>query len=271
MRRLFVIFYWLFKSRNNVGLKEMIGFLLKPKVQAIAGTFIRNIVKEKDFHVISLNDLKYPLYWPGAYPVSGIYQVVTETFDKHDWHYYQKDHTKVSANDVLLDVGAAEGLFALTVVDICKQVFLVEPNDHFVNALQKTFAGHQQKVTIFNVAVGEQEGVISFDENSLSGKIEEGRSDKSSKRVATIDNLLPAGTRITYLKADVEGYELKMLKGAGKTISSNKPKIVVTSYHTENDHKEIVSFIKGLVPEYNHYVKGIFHEEGKPVMIHFWI
>jgi hypothetical protein len=62
-----------------------------------------------------------------------------------------------------------------------------------------------------------------------------------------------------------------MLKGATATIQRDKPKIAITSYHTENDAREIIHHIKSIVPEYRHYVKGIHQDKGKPVMIHFWI
>ena len=62
-----------------------------------------------------------------------------------------------------------------------------------------------------------------------------------------------------------------MLKGAEQTIKNNKPKIAITAYHTQNDPNEIIAIIKGFVPEYNYYVKGIYEMDPKPVMIHFWI
>jgi hypothetical protein len=64
---------------------------------------------------------------------------------------------------------------------------------------------------------------------------------------------------------------MEMLKGAKTTIQRNRPKIAITSYHTENVATEIIREIKSYVPEYQYYVKGIFQEMGKPVMIHFWI
>ena len=73
------------------------------------------------------------------------------------------------------------------------------------------------------------------------------------------------------MKADIEGFELEMLKGAEQTIKNNKPKIAITTYHTQNNPKEIIDLIKSFVPEYNYYVKGIYEQTPKPVLIHFWI
>ncbi len=62
-----------------------------------------------------------------------------------------------------------------------------------------------------------------------------------------------------------------MLQGAKETISKNKPKIAITTYHKQNNPGEIIALIKSYVPEYSYFVKGIHGEEPKPVMIHFWI
>ena len=269
MRRLRIILYWLFKSRNNVSLPELIRFAMKPKVKTVASQFINAISTTDLLYKIDFTVIKYPLYWPKACSIEGIYQVTSETFDKEDWHYYQKKHTGVEHNEILLDVGAAEGLFALSVADKCSKIIMVEPNDYFADALKTTFKPFDSKTTIHNVAVGNTEGTISFNPTSLSGKVDLDTNENISKRITTIDTIIN-DSPVTYLKADIEGHELEMLKGAVNTIKRNKPTIVITCYHRENVASEIIDFIKSIVPEYNHYVKGVFHEEGKPVMIHFW-
>ena len=91
------------------------------------------------------------------------------------------------------------------------------------------------------------------------------------KDMQTIDTLLANERKITFLKADLEGFEESMLRGAEQTIKKHRPKLAITSYHLENNPREIVNIIKGFVPEYNHSIKGIIEAGGKPVMIHFWI
>jgi FkbM family methyltransferase len=270
MRRIRIILYWLFTKKNNVSLTELIKFFFKPQVRGIASRYLKNIEEKERYYEITFNPIARTLYWPKACAVDGIYQVTSETFDQEDWHFYQKDHTKVEQNEQLLDIGAAEGLFALSVADKCKMIYLVEPNDYFAEALKKTFSFCVDKVQIFNLAVGSSEGEISFDQNSLSGKISGNEATANKKRIATIDKLLPDAS-VTYLKADLEGFELEMLKGAENLIKRNKPKIAITTYHPENDAEEIIRLIKSFVPSYNHYVKGIIHTAPKPVMIHFWI
>ena len=49
MRRLRILFYWLFYAKNNVGFRELLSFLGKPKVDVIAKKYIKNITLDDDF------------------------------------------------------------------------------------------------------------------------------------------------------------------------------------------------------------------------------
>jgi FkbM family methyltransferase len=246
-------------------------FLVKPTIDKIAQKHIEHIEKEADYKV-KFRGFPTVLFWPKTFSTDRLDQVIAETFDIHDWHYYQKKHTKIEKGDILLDVGTAEGLFPLTVIDKCKHVYMVEPSRIFYNSLQQTFAKYKEKLTIFHVAVGNEDGVIAFDEDSLDGKVAEtSKANTYSIDISKIDSLFKNDERITYLKADIEGFEEEMLKGAEQTIKRNKPKIAITTYHTQNNPDEIISIIKGFVPEYNYYIKGIYEKTPKPVMIHFWI
>ena len=268
MRRIKILFYWLFKARFNVSLIELIRFLSKPTVQAIGNRYIEKFTEEKDFHIIHFSHINTPLYWPKKFPVEGIYQVSAETFDTDDWHFYQKTHTEITDNEIILDIGTAEGLLPLTVVDRIQKIIMIEPSAHFCQVLEKTFEPFSHKVQILHTAVGKESGEVFLDERSLSS----GVSTTGQKiSIKTIDELIGENEKITYLKADIEGFEYDMLLGARKTIQRNKPKIAITTYHKSNDYQEIIKLIQSYVPEYKYYVKGVFHEAPKPVMVHFYL
>lgn len=270
MRRFRILFYWLFYNKNNVSFIELLNFLVKPKVDVIAKKFIKDIESEGDYDKVSFTNAKRKLYWPKKFSISGIYQVTAETFDTNDWHYYQYEKTKVNQGDILLDIGTAEGLFPLVVIDKCSHVYMVEPSQYFHQSLLKSFEDSSEKTTIFNVAVGAKKDKVFFNEDSLDGQISTSSGSNRSIDVETIDSLI-GQNKITYLKADIEGFEYEMLQGARETITQNKPKIAITTYHKQNDSAKIIALIKSFVPEYNYFVKGIHGEEPKPVMIHFWI
>jgi FkbM family methyltransferase len=269
MRRLRILFYWLFYCKNNVSFKELVSFIQKPKVNKIAKKFINEIVLENGFYEITFKGIKNKLFWPNQFSVKGVNQVTAETFDVNDWHFYQNKNTKIEDGEILLDIGTAEGLFPLTVVDKCSHIYMIEPSKIFISSLKKTFQNFDNKTTIINSAVGSIESEVYFNEDSLGGQISNNKGNNKIS-LSKIDTLFK-DKKITYLKADIEGFEQEMLIGAAETIKLNKPKIAITCYHKENDSKEMIKLIKSYVPEYNFFVKGIHGEEPKPVMIHFWI
>jgi FkbM family methyltransferase len=271
MRRLQILFFWLFQQKHNVTFGELLSFLRKPVLKSIASRYIHQISTGPEFYQVTYHNLPHALYWPVQFPTDSIYQVTAETFDNQDWHYYQKEPTRVQAGEVLLDVGTAEGLFPLTVVEQCRKIILVEPHPLLYRALRQTFAAFPETVQIIHSAAGNQQGELYFQGGSLTGHLSATGDAGEKVPVNKIDDLVPPDQRITYLKADIEGFELPMLQGAAETIKRNKPKIAITTYHLENDPKAIIDFVTGLVPEYKYYEKGITQYGGKPVMIHFWV
>lgn len=272
MRRIKILFFWLFINKNNVSFSDMLHFLVKPKVHLIAKKFIKDIAKVNDNFEINFSNFGGKLFWPGSFDISRLNQVVAETFDTSDWHYYQKEQTIVEQDEIILDIGTAEGLLPLAVIDKCKHIYMIEPSVAFTETLRLTFDNYKHKTTIINCAVGNQDGIISFDENSLDGSVSTDNNSSSSQiAIQKIDTIFSDNQKITYLKADIEGFEQEMLKGAAETIKKNKPKIAITTYHTQNNPQEIIDLITGFVPEYKYYVIGIYEQTPKPVLIHFWI
>jgi hypothetical protein len=138
-RRSAIFYYWLFKNKFGLPGRDLLRFLFKPNVKKIAEKFIKGIEDEENYKKITFNNFALPLYWPVEYPLSNLYQVVAETFDKNDWHYYEYKETGVAGRDVVVDIGAAEGLFSLVVVKKCQKIYLIEPNALFTQTLKKTF------------------------------------------------------------------------------------------------------------------------------------
>lgn len=271
-RRFKIFYYWLFKDKYNIKITDLYKFLRKPKVQSVALKFIKHLSYLDDFIEVSFNTIRDKLYWPRNYDLCNLYQVIAETFDVNDWHYYEYKTTTVSNDDIVVDCGAGEGLWSLSVIERCKKVIIIEPNDIFYCALEKTFRKYiPQKAELFKFAVGDKDSVVKLSDHSLSSSII--KVGEGDAEMTTLDNLLynKERERIAYVKADLEGYELKMLKGASCIIKDYRPKIAITCYHQENNYREIIKFVRELVPEYKYYLKGISQFTGQPVMVHLWV
>ena len=81
-------------------------------------------------------------------------------------------------------------------------------------------------------------------------------------KVVSLDDFLN-GQEATYIKMDIEGAELKALKGAKNTITKYKPKLALCIYHKPLDIIEIPLYLKTIEPRYKFYLRHYsnFHTE----------
>lgn len=235
-----------------------------------AKKYIEKIEATGEYFVVFLKDnYSLPVFWPKCFPMHDLYQIIVELKDKNHWHYYEIPETNVEPGDIVLDCGASEGLFSITVLERAKVIYLVEASPVFQSSMRKTFSGID-KCKIIPSAVGSKNGEIYFSNNSISSGVNYNYGLKV--KLQTVDDLFyRRGIKIDYIKADLEGYEMNMLKGSKDTIRKYKPKIALTTYHDEDNVDEIRSFILSLLPQYKYKVKGIHEQNGNPMMIHFWI
>ena len=61
--------------------------------------------------------------------------------------------------------------------------------------------------------------------------------------------------RITLINADIEGYELQMLKALESIIINDRPVLAITVYHKETDLVEIPQYIDSLVKDYSYVLR----------------
>jgi FkbM family methyltransferase len=268
--RLKVMWYYLTGKKNNVTAGQILGFFFGPSYKSKAKNVITALKEAKDYNMVMLKGFESPLYFPSGFPYSSLQQVVCECFYPDNWHYYEIPQTRVTPNDIVVDCGAAEGLFGFIVVNRCKQIYLIEPVAEFCKSLSKTFAG-QNNVVILPVALSSTEGKAVINEHDIASTLAfEGEG--TIVDVTLLDKLFyEKNIAVSYIKIDLEGYDLEALKGGAELIRTNKPKIAVTTYHNRLHAETIRQYLLSLVPEYNILVKGIYQETGSPVMLHAWI
>ncbi len=269
-RRLQILKHWLLGKRNGVSLPEIARFFFGKTCELKAKPLIKSIEATGDHIVIYFNDSDYPLYYPKEFDITSLYQVVTESFYPENWHYYEFEGTKVEPRDTVVDCGAAEGLFSLLIAKRCKKVYAIEPLPKFVESMKATFANFSN-VDILAVALSDKEGEATIAGADISSGLGNSNSGIPVK-VTTLDDLLfEKAIPITYIKADLEGYDYKMIKGASNIIARDNPKIAITTYH-RGDHAELISrHLRDINPRYKIRVKGLEERVGAPVMLHAWV
>lgn len=139
-------------------------------------------------------------------------------------HRYLSNQFNIDENDVIADIGAAEGNFTLSVIDRVKKVYLFESDSRWVDALKATFEPHSDKVVIVQKRV----------------------SDIDDSENVRLDTFFNSNSDITFVKIDVDGAERQVLGGFKSIFTGNKPlKIALCTYHKEEDEKEFAELLKG--------------------------
>lgn len=143
--------------------------------------------------------------------------------DIHSPHRYYSDGFIPDKDSVIIDIGGAEGIFALDYIDTVKKVYIFECDPGWIKALRYTYAKWSDKVEIIDKMV--------LDYND--------ESHISLDSFVSNYNLL---NEHLFIKIDAEASERKILDGAKDIINNSAScTMLVCSYHKEDDEKEIIS------------------------------
>jgi len=173
---------------------------------------------------------------------------------------YEDGRVKIANSDYVIDAGANIGLFSLMAgekVGVGGKVFAFEPIKITHEVLLKNISGNLAKnVKVYDFALGESEKDLKFslpDSLGDSSGFFKGDYPEENVKQSTIDRLVQKGEieKVDFIKADIEGMERDMIKGAKETIMKFKPKLSVRVYHRPDDPRVIKDLIKSFVPEYN--------------------
>ena len=144
--------------------------------------------------------------------------------DSDSPHKYCSDLFKVDENDIVLDIGVAEGNFSLFYLEKAKKIFLFEPNKNWVEALKKSFHPFS-KVELIDKEV----------------------SDYSSESKIALDDLQELKNQRLFVKIDVDGAERSVLAGMKNLLNNEeKIKVAICTYHNQEDSREFELFFQNL-------------------------
>jgi FkbM family methyltransferase len=156
---------------------------------------------------------------------------------RHPQHLQQKLRERafyaqlIAANGggTVFDIGANCGQKAAQFRGCARRVICVEPDPSAIEQLRARF-GHRNDVTIVHGGVGAEAGQATFYRlgpasplNTFSRQwsdAQAGATTESSVAIVTLDQLIASHGLPSYIKIDVEGYELEALQGLHQPIRS---------------------------------------------------
>ncbi|MCK9311070.1 MAG: FkbM family methyltransferase [Bacteroidales bacterium] len=209
---------------DDTDLKDAINYLKRNPLQTFCSDFTKKYQWNKiQVFTDKLKGLPYVLHEDKRLyfirssrerTIQYLYSGLLSEQDQDSPHCYMSDPFSIQENDVLLDVGSAEGILSLQYIEKLKQVVLFERDPQWVEALEATFEPWKEKVTIIRKFVSN----IDNNEN------------------ITLDHYLADKDFIpSIIKIDVEGAEKQVLEGMSETMKKSHLKIAVCTYHQEQD------------------------------------
>lgn len=151
-------------------------------------------------------------------------------------------------NLVVFDIGCNYGFVSLalrTGVSNIQEVVAFEPHPKLYGILQETFSLNGfTDIAVENAAVGAEEGKVTI--NLYEGTanvidIHEKLRGTCEVELITIDGFVEkTGKKPDYIKIDVDGYELDVLRGMIGTLRDCRPILVVET----NGSVELLNFVK---------------------------
>lgn len=171
---------------------------------------------------------------------------------------------KNTGNEVFIDAGAYVGdtleQFVWNNIGAFHKIYAFEPGERQykamlirVNRLVNEWAIDKDKIVCVKAGLGEDDSMLTYTNNDKtplgSTFVSCDNKHNAKVKVYALDKFLE-DERITLIKADIEGFEMEMLRGARNSIKKWRPKLAISIYHKPEDLFTIPTFIHSLVPEY---------------------
>jgi FkbM family methyltransferase len=175
-------------------------------------------------------------------------------------HYFPPDLFLFSSQEVFIDCGAFDGDtigdFVSRRGDAWRRVIAFEPdplNWSRLCATTKMLPGCvQNKIILRNQAIGSRNGSVQFDATGTD-LAAVGRGTLNVECVRLDDAL--AEDPPTFIKLDIEGYEIDALIGGREVIAENLPILAISSYHQQSHLREIPLFVSSLSDRYRFFLR----------------
>ncbi|MBU2703218.1 FkbM family methyltransferase [Sporomusaceae bacterium BoRhaA] len=174
--------------------------------------------------------------------------------------YFDDSVIKLGDKEIFVDAGAYDGgtilEFLQKVQNKFTTIYSFELDRKNFSILEETMvkmdSALKSKIHIYNIGLWDKRKTIRYNELIQGSNIED--EGEIEGNVDALDNVL-CNSKVTLIKMDIEGAELKALQGAAQSIKNYKPKMAICVYHNPEDLWEISLYLKSIVPEYKIYLR----------------
>ena len=176
--------------------------------------------------------------------------------------YFDHEIVELSEEECFVDCGAYLGdttedlLHKIT--NFHGNIYQFELDSKIYNNLCKNMEKYKDRIKIqsFPFGVSDEEAEVIIENGEGNSHIVQTSNHKNvmKSKVVTLDKMLE-DKKVTFIKMDIEGSELKALHGAKNIIRDQQPTLAICLYHKPEDIFQIPIYLKALVPEYKIYIR----------------
>ena len=184
--------------------------------------------------------------------------------------YFDEDIMMPQEGEVFIDGGCFDCNTDKAFIKWCKgnyrKIYAFEPDrENYEKCLKKCREEGIADIELYQRGLWDCETELSFEAGDGQGsKISEedasishaGENGSNVIKISTaaIDDVV-GDEKVSFIKLDVEGAELKALQGAYRTIRTYHPRLAISIYHKPEDVIEILEYILSLHDDYKLYIR----------------
>ncbi|MDR2343196.1 MAG: FkbM family methyltransferase [Spirochaetaceae bacterium] len=164
---------------------------------------------------------------------------------------------RVRSGDVVIDAGAWQGDFSAYAGSKGALVYAFEPVSENYEILKKTAELNSGRIIPVKAGLGDSDFDLDIslntEGNSGGHSIVVKNSETTEKiQITSIDKYVKENgiEKVDFIKADIEGAERDMLKGAKMTLKNFAPRLAICTYHLHDDPEVLKNLIVEANPKY---------------------
>ncbi|MDD5307569.1 MAG: FkbM family methyltransferase [Deltaproteobacteria bacterium] len=171
--------------------------------------------------------------------------------------YFPSEIIQLQADETFLDVGGYDGDtlrdFVSRTSGHFSRIYVFEVDRHNFDRLRDNVSllPCSDRISIYNLGAWDSECDISYSIGHSQSTVGIG---EGHGHVARLDDIL-CNEKISFIKMDIEGAELRALVGAQGIISSQRPRLAICIYHKFSHLWEIPLYVHSIMPECKIYLR----------------
>lgn len=182
-------------------------------------------------------------------------QFVEEIYDGVNHQYFDPSIVSCDENEVFVDCG---GFIGDTTEDYIRQygnykkIYVYEPSGDNIGACRKNLEKYRD-VIVKRCGVGEKNARMAMNASKSSSSFVNAAPGQEAVEIISLDEDIRE--KVTFIKMDIEGFEIPAIIGAKEHIKNDAPKLAVCTYHIISDMWEIPKLIDAINPDYRFYIR----------------